>query len=74
MLKKIILGLFLLSFNNFSFGQNFWEQIQSPTDKFLRTLHFTDSLTGWVGGDSGSIFFTSDGGLNWIQQQTNTTS
>jgi photosystem II stability/assembly factor-like uncharacterized protein len=74
MLKKIILGLFLLSLNNFSFGQNFWERIQSPTDNFLRTLHFTDSLTGWVGGDSGSIFFTSDGGLNWIQQQTNTTS
>ncbi|MDZ7624411.1 MAG: hypothetical protein U5J96_08220 [Ignavibacteriaceae bacterium] len=74
MLKKIILGLFLLSLNNSSFGQNFWERIQSPTDNFLRTLHFTDSLTGWVGGDSGSIFYTSDGGLNWIQQQTNTNS
>jgi photosystem II stability/assembly factor-like uncharacterized protein len=74
MLKKIILGLFFLSLNNFSFGQNFWEQIQSPTDNFLRTLHFSDSLTGWVGGDSGSIFYTSDGGLNWTQQQTNTTS
>lgn len=74
MLKKIILGLFILSLNNSSFGQNFWERIQSPTDNFLRTLHFSDSLTGWVGGDSGSIFFTSDGGLNWIQQQTNTTS
>jgi photosystem II stability/assembly factor-like uncharacterized protein len=72
--KKIFLGLFLLSLNNMSLGQNFWEQIQSPTDNFLRTLHFSDSLTGWVGGDSGSIYYTSDGGLNWTQQQTNTTS
>jgi len=74
MLKKITLGLLLLFLTNISSGQNFWERIQSPTDNFLRTLHFSDSLTGWVGGDSGSIFFTSDGGLNWIQQQTNTNS
>ena len=74
MLKKITLIIFLLFLHNHSFGQNFWELIQSPTDNFLRTLHFADSLKGWVGGDSGSIFYTSDGGLNWIQQQTNTTN
>ena len=54
------------------FSQNFWERIASPTDNFLRTLHFADSLRGWVAGDSGSIFYTSDGGINWVQQQSNT--
>jgi photosystem II stability/assembly factor-like uncharacterized protein len=70
--KVITIIIFLLSLYSHSFGQNFWERIQSPTDNFLRTLHFADSLRGWVGGDSGSIFYTSDGGLNWNQQQTNT--
>jgi len=57
-----------------TFSQNFWERISSPTENFLRTLHFADSLKGWVAGDSGQIFYTSDGGLNWSQQQTNTTN
>ncbi len=57
-----------------SIPQNFWQQIESPTDNFLRTLYFSDSLKGWVGGDSGEIFFTNDGGMSWTQQQTNTTS
>jgi len=51
-------------------AQNFWEKIESPTNAFLRTLHFADSSRGWVAGDSGLIFYTSDGGLNWIQQPT----
>ncbi|MCW8803194.1 MAG: YCF48-related protein, partial [Ignavibacteriaceae bacterium] len=72
MIKKIYLIIFLFSLTSLSFSQNFWERIQSPTDNFLRTLHFTDSLRGWVAGDSGSIFYTSDGGLNWVQQQSNT--
>jgi photosystem II stability/assembly factor-like uncharacterized protein len=74
MFKKYYLIIFISLLNNVAFSQNFWERIQSPTDNFLRTLHFADSLRGWVGGDSGSIFYTSDGGLNWDQQQTNTTS
>ena len=72
--KVITIIIFLLCLYSHSFGQNFWNRIQSPTDNFLRTLHFADSLRGWVGGDSGSIFYTSDGGLNWSQQQTNTAS
>ena len=72
MIKIVHLIIFLLSFSSIVFSQNFWERIASPTDNFLRTLHFADSLRGWVAGDSGSIFYTSDGGLNWIQQQSNT--
>jgi len=73
MIKKIVLITFLLTLSNISIGQNFWERIPSPTDKFLRTLHFVDSLRGWVAGDSGLIFYTSDGGISWDQQESNTT-
>ena len=64
--------LFLITLSNLTLSQNFWERISSPTENFLRTLHFADSIRGWVAGDSGAIYYTSDGGLNWIQQQTNT--
>jgi photosystem II stability/assembly factor-like uncharacterized protein len=74
MLRILTLTLILSFLPAQSYSQNFWERIDSPTDKFLRTLHFTDSLHGWVGGDSGLIIYTSDGGINWIQQQTNTSS
>lgn len=55
-------------------AQDYWTEINSPTDAFLHALFFTDSLSGWVGGDSGQVFFTTDGGANWVQQQTNTDS
>lgn len=71
-LSQII--LFLILIQGINFAQNFWERIPSPTDKFLRALHFADSLRGWAAGDSGLIFYTSDGGVNWNKQQTNTTS
>jgi photosystem II stability/assembly factor-like uncharacterized protein len=73
MIMKIVLIGFLLAQSSLSFGQNFWERIQSPTDKFLRTLHFADSSRGWVAGDSGLIFYTSDGGISWTRQESNTT-
>lgn len=66
--------ILLVNITNLTLPQNFWKQIPSPTDNFLRTLYFSDSLKGWVGGDSGDIFFTNDGGINWAQQQTNTTN
>jgi len=67
---QVLLLLFLV--NSGLIAQYFWEKIESPTTEFMRTLHFADSLTGWVAGDSGLIFFTSDGGKNWTQQTTNT--
>lgn len=74
MLKNYCL-LFSLLFTNITvFGQNFWERIPSPTEYSLRTLYFADSLRGWVAGDSGVIFYTSNGGSNWIQQESNISS
>jgi len=74
MLKEIIFFVILLLLNSHSFSQNFWERIPSPTDKYLRTMHFADSSRGWVAGDSGLIFYTDDGGLSWVQQESNTTN
>jgi len=32
---------------------------------------FTDSLNGWIVGGNGVIGYTNDGGLNWVEQETN---
>ncbi len=63
---------FIVAVSALNHSQDSWEKIQSPTENFLRTLYFADSLRGWVAGDSGVVFYTSDGGLSWSQQQTNT--
>jgi photosystem II stability/assembly factor-like uncharacterized protein len=73
---KIIFRLYLLimmcCFSTSIFAQSFWSKIQSPTSNDLNTLFFIDSLRGYVAGDSGLILYTSNGGANWIQQQSNT--
>lgn len=71
-ISHILLLVIVLS--SLNFAQDFWERISSPTEYFLRTLHFADSLRGWVGGDSGQVFYTSDGGKDWTQQETNTSN
>lgn len=39
---------------------------QTPTD--LNKVHFIDSLNGWIAGEDGIIFHTTDGGINWSYQ------
>lgn len=36
----------------------------------MRSVCFTDSITGWAAGDSGVIIRTADGGDNWTLQGT----
>lgn len=50
--------------------QAFWEKVPVPTKKSLNALVFTDSLYGWVAGDSGTMLHTRDGGRTWVLQQT----
>ncbi|MGH2574889.1 MAG: hypothetical protein ACRDFC_04220, partial [Ignavibacteria bacterium] len=52
-------------------AQEFWLRQQTPTTKFLYQCDFADSLFGWAVGDSGIILHTSNGGLNWIIQNSN---
>lgn len=57
-----------------TYSQDHWFNLNSPTTNFLRALQFADSLNGWVAGDSGLIIHTTNGGEEWIEQQTNTNS
>lgn len=68
-IKKI--SFIILLAGGFCYSQNFWEKIDSPTTSLLNSLSFIDSLTGWVSGDSGLIFHTSNGGKDWQQQYEN---
>jgi len=62
---KIFLIIFLSGIFSESYPQEFWKQVQSPTNITLQNIFFTDSLNGWAAGDSGIIIKTSDGGLSW---------
>ncbi len=37
----------------------------TSTDKNLRAIYFVDSMTGWVAGDAGAVYRTTDGGKTW---------
>lgn len=69
---KILLLLIFIHFQSYCFGQGSWNRIDVPTQQYLRSVYFTDSLTGWAAGDSGIIIHTLDGGDNWIIQESNT--
>ena len=57
---------------SFAFSQGTWEIVGVPTSKNLRSVCFADSLNGWIVGDSGTIIHTSDGGINWEIQDSQT--
>ncbi len=49
-------------------GGNSWVAAEFPIKgKYFHAITFFDSLNGWIGGEEGSIFKTSDGGLSWEQ-------
>ncbi len=59
-------------------GLNFTSLIEGPTNNF-NSIFFTDTLHGCVGGHkqfgmSPSIFYTEDGGANWLQASFDTTT
>ncbi|MGE0104246.1 MAG: YCF48-related protein [Blastocatellales bacterium] len=40
----------------------------------LRSIRFVDALTGWIAGDGGSLFRTTDGGLSWKRLESGTSA
>ncbi len=72
-MKLIHYFLFLLLCSS-SHPQGVWERLPSPVAANLYKVQFVDSLTGWAAGDSGVIIKTTDGGLNWIRQESGITS
>jgi len=53
-------------------AQGSWEKVDLPTLNNLNTVFFTDSLYGWIAGDSGTILHTTDGGTSWSFQDGKT--
>ena len=75
MIFRILLTLLsIIIFSAETYSQGTWEKIDSPTDQFLKSIHFVDSLYGWAVGYSGTIIHTSNGGDNWIVQDSKTES
>ena len=44
-----------------------WVKQNSGTLAWLRTVYFADEKTGWIGGSSGTLLTTTDGGDSWKQ-------
>ncbi len=66
---KVFTILYILFFSTSGlYPQDSWILQPSPTAKNLRTCFFSDSLNGWIGGDSGIIFHTSNEGKSWAFQ------
>ena len=45
-------------------------KINSPVNVTLQHVFFVDSITGWCGGNDGVIIHTTDGGNNWVIQNS----
>ncbi len=46
-------------------GRRWWEFNNAPALPICYVVYFRDSMTGFMGCDSGAIFRTTDGGQNW---------
>lgn len=55
-------------------GQDWNPPEYIPNDFYTQGAVFTSTTTGWVGGLSGQILHTTDGGMSWQQQTTPTES
>lgn len=62
-------GYMRRSYNN----GNLYTDIATGTIQNLNSVHFVDTLIGYVVGDGGLIMFTTDKGNNWTVQTSGTT-
>lgn len=62
-------GFMRRSYNN----GGVYTTINTGTAQNLNSVHFVDTLTGWVVGNGGLILFTADKGNNWTTQTSGTT-
>lgn len=71
--QKLIIVLFLLLISSTGFAQSTWNFVQKGGSLDLVSVFFTSSEDGWVGGDSGYLARTTDGGRSWVKQTLKTT-
>lgn len=69
---KIIISAILLVFTllNVCYSQTGWVAQNGNTNNELRDVQFVNAQTGWAVGFFGTIRKTTNGGLNWITQNT----
>jgi len=64
-----------LNIDNLEIGVQYWGEQTTPTSEDLWTVQFpVDDQIGYVGGGSGVILKTVDGGETWVEQTTPATS
>ncbi len=68
-------AIVLFTLASHSNAQSGWTQIKLNTGgNDLNTVYFIDSKRGWVGGDSGYLSRTDDGGQSWARQTVGTSA
>ena len=66
-MKTLFLSLVLILICNVVNSQ--WYVLNpSPTSNNLRSVHFINENTGWIGGSGGTILKIVDGGESWLAQ------
>lgn len=66
------MNLFLTFTSVTSANANEWVKIESGTLAWLRAIHFTNDNIGWIGGSSGTLLKTYNGGQTWKRQTSPT--
>jgi photosystem II stability/assembly factor-like uncharacterized protein len=69
----LIIILWSLVFGVESYPQQNWQVIAKASNQNLWKCSFIDTLNGWAIGDSGTIVYTSNGGYNWVSQNSHFT-
>jgi photosystem II stability/assembly factor-like uncharacterized protein len=71
-MKRIFIILILLILTNSMklYSQQYWLKYSKASNQNLWKCSFVDTLNGWAIGDSGVIVHTSNGGLNWVEQNS----
>jgi photosystem II stability/assembly factor-like uncharacterized protein len=72
LLSRLIFLTFMFLIQVPVIAQGKWEKIDVATTRTLNSVFFTDSLYGWITGDSGTIIHTADGGKTWSFQNSGT--
>ena len=65
------LGTVILKTSNS--GINWIKSMHPDTNMFFKTVHYRDTLNGFMGGTPAKIVYTSNGGNNWFEADIDTT-
>ncbi len=55
-------------------GKTWTEQLALSQHEYFKEIMFVDSKHGWAGTTEGALYYTTDGGENWVKVSDNTIS